>query len=252
MRISEPFAKGNSFIHQLSPQHRVFWGILWALSTALMTHLISLFAVLLFSIGLVVIAKLDWEKVVHRLFVVFGFLFLIWLTLPFTFEGERLYQLGILSVYYPGVVLAAMVTLKTMSILLIFTALITTMPITTLGQALKRLRVPDKLVYLLLLTYRYLFVITEEYTRLRTAMLIRGFRPSLNIHSLKSYAYLMGMLFVRASVRAERVSQAMCLRGFNGEFHSLLESSFFRSSRPFNLFMLFLLGSVILIDRCLI
>ena len=39
-------------------------------------------------------------------------------------------------------------------------------------------------------------------------------------------AYLVGMLFVRASERAERVYMAMVCRGFSGKFYSLKEFSF--------------------------
>ena len=88
-------------------------------------------------------------------------------------------------------------------------------------HALGCLGLPDKLVYLLLITYRYVFVMEQEYQRLTRAMKIRGFRPGTNLHSYQSYAYLVGMLFVHASVRADRVSKAMKCRGFTGIFHSL-------------------------------
>jgi cobalt/nickel transport system permease protein len=52
-------------------------------------------------------------------------------------------------------------------------------------------------------------------------MKIRGFAPRTNLHTYRSYAYLVGMLFVRAAARAERVHQAMRCRGFDGRFHSL-------------------------------
>ena len=61
----------------------------------------------------------------------------------------------------------------------------------------------------------------EEYDRLIRAAKIRGFRPGTNIHTYKTYAYLIGMLFVRASDRANRVHQAMKCRGFNGRFYTL-------------------------------
>jgi cobalt/nickel transport system permease protein len=90
-----------------------------------------------------------------------------------------------------------------------------------MGHALGSLGIPDKLVHLLLITYRYVFVMEQEYQRLIRAMKIRGFKPGTNLHSYQSYAYLVGMLFVHASARAERVSKAMKCRGFIGRFHAL-------------------------------
>jgi cobalt/nickel transport system permease protein len=104
-----------------------------------------------------------------------------------------------------------------------FMALVATMTVDTLGHSLNRLRLPDKMVHLLLITYRYLFVIEQEYQRLVRAMKIRNFHPKTNLHSYRTYAYLVGMLFVRASERARRVHSAMVCRGFNGRFISLRE-----------------------------
>ena len=73
------------------------------------------------------------------------------------------------------------------------------------------------------MTYRYIFVIEEEYLRLMRAAKIRGFRPGTNANTYRTYSYVIGMLFVRAAARAERVHQAMRCRGFNGKFYSLQE-----------------------------
>ena len=94
-------------------------------------------------------------------------------------------------------------------------------PLSASLKPLSRLRLPDKFVYLLLMSYRYIFVIFQEYQRLHRALRIRGFKPGTNLHTYRTYAYLIGMLFVRASDRAERVYRAMRCRGFSGTFHTL-------------------------------
>jgi cobalt/nickel transport system permease protein len=136
-----------------------------------------------------------------------------------------------------GILISARITLKSNAILLAFIALIASTPIATLGHALNRLHIPGKIVHLLLLTYRYVFVIEQEYQRLVRATKIRGFRPKSNMHTYRTYAYLIGMLFVRASERAERVRQAMLCRGFKGKFYSLREFSFSRQDFIWSAFM---------------
>ena len=121
--------------------------------------------------------------------------------------------------------MSAQITLKSNAILLVLLALITTMAFSTFGAALNRMRVPDKLVHLLLMTYRYVFVMEQEYQRLIRALQIRGFRPGTNIHTYKTYAYVVGMLFVRSALRADRVYNAMLCRGFKRKFYSLHEFS---------------------------
>jgi len=135
---------------------------------------------------------------------------------------------GPFGVSREGVLVSARITLKSNAILLAFITLIASNTVATLGSALGRLRVPEKIIYLLLLNYRYIFVMEEEYRRLLRSASIRGFRPSSNLHTYKTYAYLIGMLFVMASDRAERVYKAMLCRGFAGRFYSLHEFSFSR------------------------
>jgi cobalt/nickel transport system permease protein len=52
---------------------------------------------------------------------------------------------------------------------------------------------------------------------------VRGFQPMTNLHTYRTYAYVVGMLFVRAGERAERVQQAMLCRGFKRKFYCLQE-----------------------------
>lgn len=250
--IQEPFAVGISLIHRLDPRLRIFFAAAYSLVVALSNRFSALIIALTVSILLVWLARLNPREVGKRLAVVFWFLMLIWAVLPFTFEGEPLYHIGSFIITRPGVILAARITLKATAILLIFMALIATMSIATLGHALNRLHLPGKLVHLLLITYRYIFVIEEEYRRLCTAIKIRGFRPGTNIHSYKTYAYLIGMLFVRASVRAERVHQAMLCRGFKGRFYSLDNFKSSGQSRLFSVLMTVVIFGLIILEWGLI
>jgi cobalt/nickel transport system permease protein len=52
---------------------------------------------------------------------------------------------------------------------------------------------------------------------------MRGFRPGTNIHTYKTYASIVGMLLVRAAIRAEQVYKAMLCRGFKCKFYCLHE-----------------------------
>ncbi|MBU0991044.1 MAG: cobalt ECF transporter T component CbiQ [Proteobacteria bacterium] len=219
--INEPFASGNSIVHRLDPRFRTFFAVLLSIEVALLKDFSAMGFALLVAFFLAASARLNIREVMKRLSSIFGFLLLLWIVIPLTYEGTPAWQAGWLTWTREGIHLSAQISLKSTAILMIFMALVATMTLSTLGRALKRLSMPGKLVHLLLMTYRYIFVIGQEYQRLYTAMRIRGFRPSTSLHSYKTYAYLFGMLFVRASKRAERVNQAMILRGFNGRFYSL-------------------------------
>jgi len=113
----------------------------------------------------------------------------------------------------------AEIAVKSNAVVLWMSGLVGTMEIPTLGHALIHLRVPRKLVHLLLFTVRYLHVMRDEYRRLHTAMLIRGFRPRCDRRTFRAYGNMVGMLLVRSLARCERIMAAMRCRGFRGQFH---------------------------------
>ena len=144
--------------------------------------------------------------------------------LPFTTPGTPLATLGPLAASAEGLHLAVVIGLKANAIVLMLLALVGSLEPARLGHALRRLGVPTALVQLLVFTVRYIEVLGAEYARLRTAMRARAFTPGTNGHTLETFGYLVGMLLVRASERAERVLQAMRCRGFDGTFPVLEES----------------------------
>ncbi|MBB4956142.1 cobalt/nickel transport system permease protein [Agrobacterium vitis] len=158
--------------------------------------------------------RLRWRRLLH----LEGFLILLFLTLPFTLPGQPAFHLGPLVASREGIWQAFTLALKvTASVLMIALVIGSTEPI-RLGIALRSLRVPEALVRLFVsLTLNVSFV-QLELTRLRDAMRMRGFRARSNRHTWRSYGYLFGMLFIRAIDRAERVEEAMRLRGYSGLF----------------------------------
>jgi cobalt/nickel transport system permease protein len=221
--LREPFAIGDSPLHRLDPRIRLASALVYSFAAALCREFPALLAALMISLALSGLARLNGTEVLKRLLVVNGLVAFIWAVIPFTFPGEALFRLGPFSAAREGVELAARITLKSNAIVLAFMALVATMPFATAGHAMHRLRVPDKIVHLLMMTYRYIFVLEQEYQRLVRAARIRGFRPGTNLHTYRTYAYLVGMLFVRAVDRAERVRWAMVCRGFRRKFYSLQE-----------------------------
>lgn len=242
--LQEPFSVGNSFLHRTDPRFRLVSALLYSIVVAVLYGFFSLIASTVFSLALVRAAGLDGKTVLKRLALVNGFVLLFLLILPLTAGGDILFSIGFLQIYQPGVVLALQIALKSNAIIMAFIALVSTMNFSTLGHALNSLGLPRKFVFLFILTYRYIFVIEQEYKKIWRSIKIRGFSPRTSLHCYKTYAYMIGMIFVKASARAERVYQAMRCRGFNGGFYTLSE---FPSSRKNWLFLFFMLFSTTLI-----
>jgi cobalt/nickel transport system permease protein len=246
--ISEPFAIGDSFIHRLDPRIRVGLTVLYSFVVALAYQFPVLIGALILSSMLIAISRVSIKEVLRRMLIVNALILLLWPVLPFTFSGETLGRIGPFAIYRPGVVLAAQITLKSNAILLAFIALIATMSFATFGHALHRLRVPEKIVQLLLMTNRYIFVIEQEYQRLIRAAKMRGFQPGTNINTYRTFAYVIGMVFVRAAARAERVYQAMLCRGFKGKFYSLQEFQISTASLAFAIMLTAIIVGLIIME----
>ena len=217
----ESLAHGSSILHTMDPSLRVVVCLVLSFSTALCQGfpVLAVFAAL--ALLLLVMSRPDPVVVISRIKPLIFFLSMIWLILPITYGGGAELTLGSLSLSRPGIFLCLGITIKSLTILFLFMALLATMTVPTLGVSLHRLGLPDKLIFLLLMTYRYIAVIEDEYKRLLRAARLRGFKGGTHLHAYRTYAYLAGMLFVRAALRADRVHQAMRCRGFDGRFRTL-------------------------------
>jgi len=219
--IKEKFSAGDSPLHRLDPRVKIIVALFFSVIVAVTDKYTSLLSALLFAVVIVAVARLKTKEIVSRLLVVNSFIFLLWLMLPFTFPGKNIYTLGPLNISQEGIKYALLITIKSNSIILAGIALLSTSSIFNLVHALRHLHFPDKLTQLFFFTYRYIHTIHSEYIRLNNALKIRGFKPQTNLHTYKTYAYLVGIMLVRSYDRSKRVYDAMLCRGFKGKFWTL-------------------------------
>jgi cobalt/nickel transport system permease protein len=216
--IEEPFAEGTTPLHKMDAAAKVVAAVIIVLPAATTERfqVIAGFAIL--SLILATIARLPVRQVIKRLILVNTFTLFLLLTLPFTFGGEQKLLFSLLPVSVEGTRLALLIGVKTNTILIAMMALLNTSNLSALGYGLEKLGLPLRLCYLVLFSYRYIFVIEQEYRRLLRAARMRCFAPSTNIHTYRTFGYLFGMTLVKSWEQAHRVHQAMILRGFSGRF----------------------------------
>lgn len=221
--------KPGSLTSRIDPRVRIASALAFAAVTALCSDFRVLGAAMALSLACSLLARLRPALAFRRLLVINGFFLFLWIFVPFSEKGQAVFQLGPLAASREGLLLCAQMTLKGNAIFLSFLALVAPMPMATLGQALGGLGLPDAAVSLLLLTYRYVSVIEKEFSQLLRAARMRAFIPGTSAHAYRTYAYLLGMVLVRASERGKRVHNAMVLRGFTGRFRGLEEFSLGRA-----------------------
>jgi len=223
--LEEPFSEGTSPLHRMDGLSKIIAALLIIPPAATTKSFLVAAGYILLALILATIAHLPFMKMAKRLAIVNSFTIFLAVTLPLTFGGEQFSTsfLG-LTLSKEGVNLALLITMKTNSILITMIALLSTSTITAIGYGLEKLGLPLRLCYLILFTYRYIFVIEQEFKRLLRAARMRCFSPSTNIHTYRTFGYLIGMTLVKSWEQAHRVHQAMILRGFTGRFIPLSDS----------------------------
>jgi cobalt/nickel transport system permease protein len=220
----ETFSVGSSVLHRAEVRLKMMAALVFSVVVALCHSLAAPLLALVLAGVLLLAARLPLMAVLRRLTLINLFGLLFWLTLPLTVPGPVLASLGPFAISRPGVDLALVITLKTNALVLVFVALVATSGMAAIGHGLAGLGLPNRFCMLLLFTYRYIFVLSQEFQRLRRAALLRGFRPATTLHTYRTYGNLLGMTLVKGWQRGVRVQQAMALRGFQGRFY-LLEAT---------------------------
>ncbi|GAU08868.1 cobalt ECF transporter T component CbiQ [Desulfoplanes formicivorans] len=219
--IRESLADTRTALARVDPRFRVVLAIAFSVVVALSRAMDVQLVALGIAGGLYLGAGLPLRVLVRRLVVVNGFIAFLWLVLPFSVPGPVVLDVGFLQASSPGIMHALQITLKANAIIIVCMALVATMSVIILGNALQSLGVPPKICQLLLMTYRYIFVFEEESGRMHRAAVLRGFTPTTSMHTYRTYAYMVGMILVRAWERARRVHAAMICRGFRGRLYGL-------------------------------
>ncbi len=216
--VSEVFASGDSFLHRYDPRDKIIVAVLFSIVVALADRPAVLTLACIFSVIMVLLARLSFRQLLIRLAIVNIFIGILWLFLPFTYNGEAFFSIGPLAATKEGIIQSLTITVKSNAIILVMIALLGTSDIFSLVHALRHLKVPDKLVHLFFFCFRYIHVLQQEYIRLSHAARIRNFTPGTNLHTYRTYAYLVGMLLVNSYDRSNRIYQAMLCRGFTGKY----------------------------------
>jgi cobalt/nickel transport system permease protein len=213
-----------SGVSRLDPRWKLAALLGAALACALLQTLAAALVALAGALLLVLAARLPlrWFGLRLGAALVMLALFVCWRPLVVR-PGEDTFDLGAVAVSLPGLRLALLLLVRAAALIALMLVLVATAPLHDTLKAAHGLYVPGLLLQLALLTYRYVFLLAEEFGRLRVALRVRGFRNRADRHSYHTIGQVAGTLLVRSHERAERVAQAMRCRGFDGRFRSLHE-----------------------------
>lgn len=174
-------------------------------------------------IAIIFFAKIPFKNFLKILGIPLGFLILSIITIVITFGNQEYLihmHIGKLQTGITSQSLSQGFTLffRSFASLSSMIFLTLTTPMIDLIAVLKRFRVPDFFIELMVLIYRLIFIFLEECMEIRNAQEIRfGYNNMKN--SFKSLSVLIKIIFIRVLQRNKEMLVSLECKLYDGEFH---------------------------------
>ncbi len=197
----DEMASGDTPIHKLPPLLKLLYTIIYIAAVVSFDkyHFIPLCLMAIVPIILFIVAKTKISTCFYKLRVIMPFIIMVGIFNPII-EGE----VGLISMFT--------LMLKGVLSLMMSFILIATTPIDHLCNDLRRIHFPKVLITLLLLTYRYISVLTKEVSIMTDAYKLRA--PNQSGVAPKAWGSFLGQLLLRSMDKATEIYNSMLLRGY--------------------------------------
>lgn len=213
----DTLASGSSPIHRLCPTVKLLTTVLYIVTVVSFGkyQLSGAVPMVLYPVFLFQISSVPVRTCFYKLRYLLPLVLAVGLFNPF-FDRAPLLTVGGIALS-GGVISMLTLMLKGILCLMASFLLMATTSIDALCAALRKLHIPRMPVTLLLLTYRYVGVLTEEAAIMTDAYHLRAPRQKGIHHS--AWGSFLGQLLLRSMDRAEELYSAMLLRGYHGAFY---------------------------------
>ncbi|QEH45808.1 energy-coupling factor transporter transmembrane protein EcfT [Aggregatibacter actinomycetemcomitans] len=198
--------------HFFAPHLRLIYLFLWGLVISALHQSSLLFclngAALVLLVAFIYGNAEPYSHYIKRWLWLNGFTFLLWLTLSWRIGAEGM------ELNPEGMETALLITLRMNLLLFSLWLFLWKMNDAVLVQAIGKLPLPSKLIWLFVLTVRYIALLGELRQKMDLAMRARGYRAGLNRRTLYVTAQRVALLLVHALLKAETAQIALKCRGF--------------------------------------
>ncbi len=226
--LLDSYAYNNSWRHIHPAEKGLLTAVCLVAALASRSPVVPL-AILLLMSGLILFgARIPLRVYLRLLTIPLVFLLIGTATLAVSFSGGEipLGELPLLhlpvALSYAGIDQATMAMARALGAVSCLYLLALTTPMTEIIGLLRRLRVPELFLELMLLAYRHIFIFLENIRQIRLAQAARLGYSSLG-NSWRSLAALGGNLLLRTLHRSRQLHRALLARGYADELIYLEE-----------------------------
>lgn len=223
--IIDDYAYKNK-LYKVNPNKKFIIGmLLLILSLINPFNYISLLIIALMSFVIVVIAKIELKDYLHFIKIPLTFLIIsiIMILLNFSHNKEIfLYSIKIGNLYVgvtnESLKSAMHLFFRALSCLTCIYFIMLTTPFYQLIFVFKKLHLPDVVLEISMLMYRFIFIFIEEVSDIRKSQELRFGYINLK-NGYNSFGLLVSMLFKRMMIRYDEMSIALDMKLYDGTFH---------------------------------
>jgi len=217
LRLLDNLAGKDTAIHRIHPAIKLLTTVVFLVVVVSFEkyEIVGLLPFIFYPVLIFALAELPAGPILKRVLIAAPFVLGIGILNPL-FDHQTVTFLGM--TFSKGWLTFLSLAVKTTLTVTAALLLIATTGMDQLSGALRALGVPKLFVLQLVLTYRYITVLMEEAARSLRAYALRAPRQK-GVH-YKAWGPMAGQLLLRTYDRAQRVYQAMCLRGFAGEYNT--------------------------------
>lgn len=223
--IIDDYAYKNK-LYKVNPNKKFIIGmLLLILSLINPFNYISLLIIALMSFVIVVIAKIELKDYLHFIKIPLTFLIIsiIMILLNFSHNKEIfLYSIKIGNLYVgvtnESLKSAMHLFFRALSCLTCIYFIMLTTPFYQLIFVFKKLHLPEVVLEISMLMYRFIFIFMEEVSDIRKSQELRFGYINLK-NGYNSFGLLVSMLFKRMMIRYDEMSIALDMKLYDGTFH---------------------------------
>ncbi|SJZ36649.1 cobalt ECF transporter T component CbiQ [Selenihalanaerobacter shriftii] len=223
----DQYAYSNN-LRSIHPIEKALFALLTMLTCLVANSIITSLVIILLMAGVVIFrAKIPATSFAKMILIPISFLLMSTITIAITISKDSsgfLYYISLwdwqIGIKFKNILIAINLFLKSLGTVSCLYFLALTTPMIEIISVLKKLKVPKIFIELMILIYRFIFVLLDTANLIRVSQMSRlGYSSFKN--AFLSLSELVSNLFIRAYYRAKGLLTTLLARGYEGEIRVL-------------------------------
>ncbi len=216
---TDRIADGKTRLHRMDGRVKTILFLAAIVVATILSHWYLLLGIWLAAIVLYHSLQLPWRLLARRLYIPFGIAWLVLLDLLFTRGAHALFTLPAgpvsFTAYREGLLLGLLTMQRIMAAVTLGSILSFSTPMIEILESMRSFKMPDFIVDLAAMMYRYVFVLEETARNMRRSQLSRMSASASWLRQASDTGRVAGNLLTKSLDRSTMIYKAMLARGYD-------------------------------------